>query len=67
MKQLFLNYCDYSIDSGDIFITYTNFIKIMRDSNIFDESKGVNQNAVSIIISKECSTNYNMIKHITFE
>jgi hypothetical protein len=39
----------------------------MRDSNIFDESKGVNQNAVSIIISKECSTNYNMIKHITFE
>ena len=64
---MFLNYCDYSIDSGDIFITYTNFIKIMRDSNIFDESKGVNQNAVSIIISKECSTNYNMIKHITFE
>ena len=41
LRQLFLNYCDYSIDSGDIFITYTNFIKIVKDSNIIDEGRGV--------------------------
>jgi len=53
------------MDSGEVFITYTNFLKVMRDSQIFDEK--VNQNTISIIISKECNATTNMIKHITFE
>jgi hypothetical protein len=42
-------------------------MKIVRDSNILDESRGVTQNSISIIISRECNTNYNMIKHLSFE
>lgn len=37
LKQLFLNYCDYSMENGNIYITYTNFIKIIRDANIYDD------------------------------
>jgi len=25
------------MDSGEVFITYTNFLKVMRDSKIFNE------------------------------
>ena len=32
IKLLFLNYCDYSIENGNIFITYTNFMKLIRDA-----------------------------------
>ena len=32
IKLLFLNYCDYSIENGNIYITYTNFMKLIRDA-----------------------------------
>lgn len=41
-------------------------MKIIRDANILDD-KVINQNAISIIISKECKVTTNMIKHIDFE
>ena len=37
MKELFLNYCEFSADNGAIFVTYSNFIKIARDSHIIDD------------------------------
>lgn len=42
-------------------------MKIVRDSNILDDAKGVTQNSICILISRECNTNYNMIKHISFD
>jgi hypothetical protein len=53
------------MENGNIYITYTNFIKVIRDADIYDD--GVNQNLISIIITKECQTTANMIKHITFD
>lgn len=49
IKQLFLNYCDFSIENGDIFITFTNFMKIMRDAQIIDDVK-ITQNQIGIIL-----------------
>lgn len=37
LKQLFLNYCDYSMENGNIYITYTNLIKVIRDAEIYDD------------------------------
>lgn len=32
LKQLFLNYCDYSLDTGNIYLTLTNLLKLLKDS-----------------------------------
>lgn len=37
LKQLFLNYCDFSVENGNVFITCNNFLKIMKDSYLIDE------------------------------
>lgn len=61
-----MNYCDFSIENGSTYITFTNFMKLIRDSSILDEGR-VTQNAISIILSKECNANTNIIKQITFD
>ena len=65
IKLLFLNYCDYNEEKGEVFVTYTNFIKIIKDALIYDSQ--VNQNLISIIISKECNVTTTMVNHISFE
>jgi hypothetical protein len=39
IKQLFLNYCDFNIDNGTMFITYINFMKLIKDAHIVVDSK----------------------------
>lgn len=39
IKQLFLNYCDFSIDSGKTYLTYTHFLKVIKDAKIIDNCK----------------------------
>mmetsp|Transcript_38751 Transcript_38751/g.28643 ORF Transcript_38751/g.28643 Transcript_38751/m.28643 type:complete len:145 (+) Transcript_38751:623-1057(+) len=66
LKQLFLNYCDFNVETGNIFLTYSNFLKIIKDSNLIDDGR-VTQNQISILLSKECNVTNNLIKTISFE
>jgi len=62
---LFLNYCDFSIDTGYIYLSQGNFLKILRDSGLFDSKFTKNQ--LSLIISKEFTAPSNQIKNLTFD
>ncbi len=65
LKQLFLNYCDFSIENGNLFITYTNFMKLLKDASVFDNDR-VKSTNLNLLISSECLTT-NTVKAITFE
>jgi hypothetical protein len=32
IKQLFLNYCDFSVETGQVYISYNNFMKMMENA-----------------------------------
>jgi len=66
LKQLFLNYCDFSIESGEIYITQTNLIRLLKDSFILD-GKQLTINKLSILLSKEFKVPANHVKSLTFE
>ena len=65
MRQLFLNYCDFNVDTGDIFITQLNLIKLLKDSKLFDSR--LTQQRFGILLSKEFRVPANHIKSLTFE
>lgn len=66
LKQLFLNYCDFSVENGSISISYTNFLKLIKDASIVDEQR-VTPNQVSIVVFKECNVTNGIVKNISFE
>ena len=65
LKQLFLNYCDFQVETGTIFISYSSFLKIVKEANLMD--KKITTNEVSILMSKTLKIKNNIIKFITFE
>lgn len=66
LKQLFLNYCDFSVETGAIHITQSNLIKLLKDSQVLD-GRILTLNKLSIILSKEFKVPANHIKSLTFE
>lgn len=65
LKQLFLNYCDFSVETGEIFITCTNLQKVLKDSGIFDNK--FTNHKFAILLSKEFKVPANHVKNLSFE
>jgi hypothetical protein len=61
LKQLFLNYCDFSMDTGTLFITFTNFCKLLKDAGVKEDA-----NRLSLVVSSECMVTNNL-KTILFD
>ena len=55
LHDLFLNYCDYTIDTGEIFIKQNNMLKLLKDSKIIGHSYfgKLTEKEVDILVSKK--------------
>jgi len=66
VEQLFVYYCDYSLEKGDIFIKHSNMVKMMKDSRILslENAEVIDQHQLMLMASKEI--NNPIIKSMDF-
>ena len=66
LEKLFVYYCDYSVDKGQIFVKQASFLKLLKDSQILEDKTGslmatttikpwrtVTEKEVNLLLSKE--------------
>lgn len=77
LEKLFVYYCDYSLDKGQIYIKQASFTKLLRDAQILEERSGgasssaskpwrtLTEKEVNLMMSKEL--NNPQIKSLDFQ
>ena len=63
MLQIFINFCDFSLETGDIFLKQLTFVKLLKESNVIPMCG--TQNDINILISKELRTS--TLTNLTFD
>jgi len=79
LEKLFVYYCDYSVEKGQIFVKQVSFLKLLKDSQILEDKTGslmnassshkawrtVSEQEVNLLLSKEM--NNPQIKALDFQ
>ena len=75
LEKLFVYYCDYSLDKGQVFVKQASFTKLLKDAQIQEDKlnvlglkqqwKTVSEKEVNLLLSKEL--NNPQIKSLDFQ
>eukprot|EP00347_Sterkiella_histriomuscorum_P013365 403364992 len=65
LEYLFVYYCDYSLDRGQIFIKQSNFIRLLKDAQIINSQSKLTEKDTILIIAKEM--NNPLLKNLDFQ
>lgn len=67
LRHLFLNYCEFNKETGAIFVSQIQCIRLFKDAKIVSEDSRLQTNGLSILIQTVLKQKINMIKAISFQ